>query len=400
MTERAARGGRQGEVLFIAPGDVGKGRVEPISWMQTCAAYAQKGLDVTLVSLRISRPDAVPPGEVWRHYGLDPTFRLLVAPTRLDRDSSTAASRAWSGLFALSFAIRTFLRQALRPRRVIVHTRLPVLALPFVLTRLLLPPSRRPQVILETHVMPRASHGWVLRRVDLVVTNSQKLADEIVAGFEVEPKRVLHAPLPPFNRVSAKDRKAARAMLQLPESARIACYAGKLTEEHCEFLLRLARELAPVPEVRLLIVGGNPEILEWTRNRARELRVADSVILAGFVDPSSVEDYLAAADVLVYHMPETMTIYPYCTPAKAYEYQAAERPIVATDLPLFEEVFGQDGERAIRVQERTPEAVAARVLEAFALGNDGRAMAGRAGLWVGGRTWERRAEAILEALGS
>lgn len=385
-------------VLFLAPGDVAKGRVEPISWMQTCTAYAEKGLEVTLVSLKIRRPDAVTTGAVWRHYGLDPTFRLVVIPTRLHRDSSTAATRTWAGATAIVVAFHTLLRQIVRPRRVIIHTRLPVLAAPFVLTAWLLPRSRRPRLILETHVLPRTSHGWVLRRVDLVVTNSQKLADEITAKLVVPAERVVHAPLPPFNYVEAKDKAAARVALDLPDVP-IACYAGKLTQQQSEFLLRLAVELAgTTPEIRLLIVGGNPEILEWTRSRAVELAVTDFVLLAGFVDPSRVEDYLASADVLVYHMPATMAIFPYCTPAKGYEYQAAQRPIVATDLPLFEEVFGPDRDRAIRVHERTPEAVADRVREAFALGDEGQAMAARAAAWISERTWERRAEAILDAL--
>jgi glycosyltransferase involved in cell wall biosynthesis len=173
-----------------------------------------------------------------------------------------------------------------------------------------------------------------------------------------------------------------------------------MSEEHNEFLLRTAAALAQeVRGFRFLLVGGNREILDWTRKRATELGVSEIVLLAGFVPPANVEWYQAASDVLVYYMPESMQIFPYCTPAKGYEYQAAERPIVATDIPLFEEVFGRDRDRAIRVSERTPEALAAGVIEALALEDDGRAMTERAATWVKRRTWERRTEAILEALG-
>jgi glycosyltransferase involved in cell wall biosynthesis len=387
------------KVLYLAPGDVGKGRVEPILWMQTCSAYAEKGLDVELVSLRVRRPDAVSRAAVWRHYGLEPTFRLIEVPTSLDRNASTASSRMWAGLAALWFALGTAALQLARPRRVVVHARLPVLATPFLFIGRLLPRSRRPRVILETHALPRESHAWVLRNVDLVVTNSQKLTDEIVARFGVPFTRVLHSPLPPHNRITPQDRDDARSRLALPSRISIACYTGKLTEEHCEFLLRVARQFAGEdPPVRLLIVGGNPEIISWTRGRATQLGVSDSIILAGFVDPRLVADYLAAADVLVYHTPESGAIYPYCTPAKAFEYQAAERPIVATDLPLFEEVFGREGERAVRVVERTPEAMARGVVQVLSIDDRGAAMSKRAADWVRERTWERRTSAILEAL--
>ena len=39
------------ELLFLAPGDVRKARVEPISWMRTCDAFAATGIDVTLATV-------------------------------------------------------------------------------------------------------------------------------------------------------------------------------------------------------------------------------------------------------------------------------------------------------------------------------------------------------------
>src|SRR5207245_8671027 len=140
------------------------------------------------------------------------------------------------------------------------------------------------------------------------------------------------------------------------------------------------------------------EIIEWTQRRAAELGVGGAIVLAGFVAPAEVERHLAAADVLAYYMPESVEILPYCTPAKGYDYQAAGRPIVAVDIPLFEEVFGKDGERAIRVRQRTPEAFAAAIVKALAPGDGTREMTERANAWVAQRTWERRTEAMLRRL--
>jgi glycosyltransferase involved in cell wall biosynthesis len=368
--------------------------------MQTCRAYAERGFDVSLVTLNIDRPDAVPLDHVWDHYGFGPCFHITVVPTPLDREAGVALFRLWAGLTSVAYALRVMTSQIFQPTTVVIHTRLPILAAPFILVNRLLPVSRRPRIVFETHSLPRKNHQWVVRGSDLVVTNSDTLARDMQERFRIPAERVRHIPLPPYNAVKPHDKREARIAIGVPEGAVIACYAGKMTEEHNEFFLETAAMLADrVPDFRFLLVGGNPEILDWTRKRASDLGVTRIVILPGFVPPAQVEWYQAAADVLVYHMPDSIQFFRYCTPAKGYEYQAAERPIVATDIPLFEEVFGDDGDRAIRIRERTPDALAGGVIQALALDGAGREMTKRAAAWVKSRTWKRRTEAILEALG-
>ncbi len=393
------RSGR-GDVLFLAPGDVSKGRVEPISWMRTCEAYARHGLRVTLATLRTRRPDGIPAADVWRHFGVDNSFRILTLPTRLDANAPVGVFRLWAGAAAVAMAAASMPRAIVRRSPVsIVHVRAPVLLAPFAATRHLLPAARRPRLIFETHALPKPANGWIVRAGDLVVVNSQTLAHDIQDVFALAEDRVLYAPLPPFNPVRPHPKAEMRERLGLEHDGAIACYSGKLTEELVEFLLRAADCVgARVNRFRLLLVGGNPAILSWAHERVRALRLEGVVTLAGFVAPVDVAQYQSAADVLVYHMPERVQIFAYTTPAKGYEYQAIGRPIVATDFPLFGEVFGSDGDRALRVVDRTPGGLADGIVAAFALPDRGKAMVERAAAFVEGRTWDSRTALILAAL--
>lgn len=394
---RAAR--RPAVLLFLAPGDVGKGRVEPISWMRTCLAFADRQLDVSLVTLTIRRPDAISPDRVWEHFGVPPRFKIHRLPTGLHRDSSVAAFRSWGGAAAVAVAVRTMLGQVLRPRRLIVYGRTPVMMAPFVLLRALLPRGRRPLVVFETHTLPEGRGSSVARRADLVVVNSRKLGVDLEQRNGIPRARILLAPLGPFNEIRRYPRSSARTQLGLPEDAVIACYSGKMIEEQNEFLLQTASELQRLlPACRLLLVGGNPAIDAWTKRRVAELGLEGTVVAVGFVEPSRVQLYQAAADVLVFHMSDALPHFRYCTPAKGYEYQAAGRPIAATDIPLFDEVFGSHLDRAVKADERTPPALARAIHEALSLDDGGRAMTERALRWVDGRSWQGRADAVLHAL--
>jgi glycosyltransferase involved in cell wall biosynthesis len=387
------------EFLFLAPGDVRKARVEPISWMRTCQAFAARGLRVTLITLRVRYPDAVSRETIWDHFSVPPSFRIRMFPTPLRRDSSTRVFRLWGGLASGALAIAVTSRLALRRRRLIVYARSPIMLAPFSLLRRFLPRGRRPTLIHETHALPAESTWRILRRADLVVVNSHKLEIDLATRVGIRPERILHAPLPPYAPVRPRPKAEARAELGLSDAVPIACYSGKMLDGQCEFLLEVARlTRARIDGFQMVLVGGNPDILPRLRARIVEDGLEDTVVLAGFVKPARVGAYQSAADVLVFHMDSDLPHFPYCTPAKGFDYQAAGRPIVARDIPLFDEVFGADGERAIRVTTETAEAFAEAIEKVLLTEDEGRAMTERAISWIAGRTWQARADAVVDAV--
>ncbi|MDD2851994.1 MAG: glycosyltransferase family 4 protein [Desulfuromonadaceae bacterium] len=96
---------------------------------------------------------------------------------------------------------------------------------------------------------------------------------------------------------------------------------------------RLHRVLAGIreriPDVRFLIVGkgrfGGEELLLAA---SREMGFAESLIMAGWVEPGEIPDYLAAADVAIYPLDDTLVNRAKC-PAKLTEIIRAGVPVVA-----------------------------------------------------------------------
>jgi glycosyltransferase involved in cell wall biosynthesis len=385
--------------LFLAPGDVRKARVEPISWMRTCEAFAARGLDVTLASLKVRFPDAVPTDEIWEHFGVSLTFRILLIPTPLTVTSSILAARASAALASTALAPWAIASAFARRRRLIVYARTPVLLAPFAVLTRVIPRSHRPALVFETHALPPSSTWRILRAADLIVVNSSRLADDVVMRLGLARRRVLHAPLPPYAPTRVRPKEKTRTELGLPRGVPIACYTGKMTHEQCEFLLHVAAAMRKRrPGSLLVLVGGNPEILPHVEERRADLGLEDVVLLPGFVKPATASLYQAAADVLVFYMDSDLPHFEYCTPAKGLDYQAAGRPIVARDLPLYEEVFGADGERALRVSDVTPDGFADAIERALTLEDGGKSMTERALAWIAGCSWQGRVDTVLEAL--
>jgi glycosyltransferase involved in cell wall biosynthesis len=143
-------------------------------------------------------------------------------------------------------------------------------------------------------------------------------------------------------RYAPGDRDAARAALGLPRGAFVVTYAGlTFAYRGLDALVRAFADLCrDVPGSLLVLVGGREGERAELARLARELGVADAVLLPGQRSQDEVPRYLAAADALV--LPGTVSGLN-ASPLKLFEYAAMARPIVAADLPALREVLGDDG---------------------------------------------------------
>ncbi len=128
-------------------------------------------------------------------------------------------------------------------------------------------------------------------------------------------------------------------------------YAGKGMEILAELSVRL-------PKVEFHVIGGTERDIEQWRERTA---AAGNLTLHGFVPPGLTDSYLQAMDVLLAPYQDRVTIggkgniSRWMSPIKIFEYMAAKKPIVASDLPVLRE-FLTDGQDALLVPAGDPRA--------------------------------------------
>ena len=282
----------------------------------------------------------------------------------------------------------------LRKRPDILFTRSPLLALPGL---------RCPvQVVLELHSIPaRGSKTWIaLQRVmhhprlRRIVTISGVLADDLVKEFGT--------PHPDCDIVVAHD--GAEAGLR-PGPA--AAHDGPLQVGYFGHLypgkgMEMIAALAPlIPDVRFVVFGGNEEdIARWRAVCAEQT----NLILHGHIPHAEVAAKMAACDVLIAPYAAQVAhvgggdIGRWMSPLKLFEYMAAERPVVTSDLPVLREVV-RDGETALLCPPGDTGAYAT-ALRRLATDPEMRTRIGSAGrdLLEAEYTWEERARRVLDGI--
>ena len=169
-------------------------------------------------------------------------------------------------------------------------------------------------------------------------------------------------------------------------------YAGKGVEQ----ILLAARRM---PEAKFVCVGGRDFEVARLRERAASLGLTN-VELKGHVPHADVPSYLLAADVLVAPFTEDgrdvsgKVIIPFASPIKLFEYMAAGKPVVTSNIGAIPEVFRHEENGLLVAPGSVDELVGAvaRVLNAAALAAR---LGAAARSDVRRYTWEERVARVL-----
>jgi glycosyltransferase involved in cell wall biosynthesis len=384
------------KIALIAPTHLPARRANTLQVMKMAQAFTGLGH-----SVQVAIPGRLAPGEAadWPAlkslYGLQVTFPLawLKASRRL-----RGYDYGWRSV-----------RWARRQGADLIYTRLPQAAA--------LASWQGQATILELHELPQSGMGtWLLhrfaggrgaRRLILITTHLltklkqgfpsiDRPAFAIVAPDGVDLNRYADLPEPAAaRRWLAEQTEGEAAHISADEF--VAGYSGHFyAGRGAQMLLDLAGRL---PEVRFLLVGGEPQDVARLRAEAQRL---NNVTITGFVPNADLPHYQAACDLLLMPYQKQVAgssggdIAAVFSPLKLFEYLACGRPIISSDLPALREVLNQENAVLLPGDERQAWVQAIQELQVH---SERRAqLAARARQDASHYSWENRAALILEGI--
>jgi glycosyltransferase involved in cell wall biosynthesis len=312
-------------------------RANGIQTFETCRALAARGHEVTL----LVRPDtSVPARDPWFFYGAE-----RVPGFTIDRIASVPES------MRRACYVTTALGRFIARRADVVFTR----DLGLASLALGLPRSRRPALVYEAHgyapavsqELPRLlgtsarpsprklarlarRERRVWRRAEGYVTLTSAHRSELVARFGPRDAAVV----PDGTRLPR-----IRRFEPPPAGPPMVGYAGHLYP--WKGVDVLIEALARRPDLRGLVVGGHPGERDLARLQAlaHARGIADRVEFTGWRPPQDVAASLARCHALALPNVRSTISERYTSPLKLFDYLAAGRPIVASDLPAIREVL-------------------------------------------------------------
>ena len=186
----------------------------------------------------------------------------------------------------------------------------------------------------------------------------------------------------------------ARQKLDIPSAPTVMCTGHLYAGRGADLFLALAKE---IPQAHFVWVGGKPEDVEVWKARAQ----SDNATFTGFIPNQDLPLYQSAADVLL--MPYSRSIMGssgtadsanVASPMKMFEYMAAGRAIVTSDLPVIREVLNEKSAVFCEPDDLEDWRLA---IEGLLADESRRVTLGKQALGdVGGYTWLARAENIMK----
>ncbi|MDL1912303.1 glycosyltransferase family 4 protein [Chloroflexi bacterium CFX6] len=315
-------------IVAIAGSQIPSDTANSIQVMKACSALVGLGHDLILLVPDFDlRPSTF---DFRQHYGLQADFPIewIASPSR-----------------------RLFTFQSIQRARAhnpdVLYTWFPQSAVFGLLYKI--------PTVYEIHLQPTGALGPAWHRAFAALRGRKRLASITRALVDVlerdhkirfEPDEVVIAPngvdLERF--ASLPDPVTARQTLNLPQAPTVMCTGHLYAGRGADLFLALAKE---IPHARFVWVGGRPEDVNSWKQRAKEHDIRNT-IFTGFIPNQDLPLYQSAADILL--MPYSRSIMgssgtadsaSVASPMKMFEYMAAGRAIVTSDLPVIREVLNE-----------------------------------------------------------
>ncbi len=304
------------------------------------------------------------------------------------------------GLYVLNFLFCRCMKKELMRRQKdfdLLYTRSPAL-LPILL-------SIGVPVIIELHTIPsffRRRFLSLLKQCRLIVALTEPMRGELLT-LGMDPAKVIVAhdgvDLDRFSNI--KDEQNIYTKYNLPSGVPLIGYVGQLQSmglsKGIPELLAAAKELLGIIPNFTLVIAGGPDAIAQSFSRSLDTELLSHIRFLGPIPADDVPALLKACDVLVYPAPASN--HPFylrdTSPLKIFEYMAAEKPIVAANLPTLKGVL--DTRNALLVPPGDATALAHAIVEVLSSPADAKVRAHQAYFHVQQYSWEVRMQRILGA---
>jgi glycosyltransferase involved in cell wall biosynthesis len=318
------------QIAVITTSQVPSITANSIQVMKVCQSYRQLGHDVTLIVPGIK---SVNWEEISRIFGISTKFKIKYIPT-------IKFLRRYDFSFFSGILI-------LMNKYDIIHTWMPQIA---SIAGMLGKPF-----IIELHGMPTGKVGPKLykslifskyKKRFLSITNALKNMYEKEYEFKFDDEEIQIAPngvvLEPYLNLPVPS--VQKKHLGIKDEF-TAVYTGHLYQGRgMDLLVKLASKL---PEIQFLWVGGRGKDVDYWKKYINEHHISN-IVLTGFVRNEYIPSYQSIGDVLL--MPYENSIsgssggnsVDFCSPMKMFEYMAAGKPIISSDLPILHEVLSEE----------------------------------------------------------
>ncbi|USN45030.1 MAG: glycosyltransferase family 4 protein [Candidatus Woesearchaeota archaeon] len=356
------------KLLYVHNADYRGLAANKVQVLNMCAAFAKTGVEVSLLSFYC---DAT---ELKKTFGITPSFAL-----------HSLTSNASYGM--RSIRLYREIKKSFRNVEV-VYTR--DLLVAFLASKLLSCP-----VIYELHELPASKIWWRLfaatyHSLKNCVVISEGLAVALEAkGFAPEKLVVLHDGVFLEDFAIKDSVVAARKALGLPKTKKIVMYVGSLKgwKGHDTFI-EAAQHLS-TKDVLFVSVGGRRDEVSDLRKKYPRLTFFSRQ------EHTKIPLFLRAADVLIIPNTAKENISAlYTSPLKLFEYMAAQKPIVVSDLPSMRAIVS---EKEVVFAKPDDARSFAKAID-MVLGSDAKqkTLAKNAFALAHEFSWEKRAQAIRE----
>jgi glycosyltransferase involved in cell wall biosynthesis len=181
---------------------------------------------------------------------------------------------------------------------------------------------------------------WVISTCDAVITIGVDLEERVLA-INPEAKAVLIQNLAVHTDDAGASQTSAR---KLKEKMRLddklpVVYTGNFQRyQGLNLLLKSAKIVKEhYPEVSFIVVGGDPQEVEYWRNQSSVCGLEESMLFTGTVPLAEAIAYLDVAEILVSPRIEGTSV-----PLKIYSYLHSGKPIVATEVAAHSQVLNAE----------------------------------------------------------